>query len=78
MGIEGGSEGKESVNGLREGRGGFRKNLARRNRNGGSRDRDLHLLTFLSLSRRCHSLSIGGGGLGGQSGGRSPARVKVA
>jgi len=78
VGFAGGSGGKESANGLGEERGRFHKKLARCNRNGASRDRDIGLLTFLSLSRGRDSLSVGGSGLRGNIGGRSPAGVKVA
>ena len=50
MGFEGGSGGKESEDSLREGRGRFRKNLTRGDRNGGSQDRDFLLQTVIPLS----------------------------
>ena len=72
MGFDSGSGGEESADSLGERRGRFRKNLTRHNRNGGSRDRCLHLSTLLSLSRGCDSLSLGGGGFGGHGPGGSP------
>jgi len=78
VGFEGGSRGQESAEGLREERGRFCKSLTRRNLNRQSPDRACRLPTLLSLSGECDSLSLGGGGLGGHSGGRWLARVKVA
>jgi len=77
MGFESGSGGKESVDSLREERGRFHKKLSRRNRNGGSRDRDFRL-TLLSLSRGRDSPSVCGGGLEDHCGGGKPAGIMVA
>ena len=77
MGFKGGSVGEESAESLGESRGVFRKNLTRRNRNGGSRDRTFRLKTLLSFSRGCGSLSIGGGGLGGHGSGGTPVGVQM-
>jgi len=78
VGFEGGSGGEESADSLGERRGRFRKNLTRRNRNGGSRGRTFRLTTLLSFTRGCGSLGIGGGGLGSHGGGGTPAGVQVA
>jgi len=68
VGFAGGSGAEESADGLGERRGTFRKNLTRSNRNGGSRERAFPPTTFLSFSRGCDSLSVGGGALGGHGG----------
>jgi len=75
VGFEGGSGGKESADSLGERRRRFHKNLTQCNRNGGSRGRALGLTSLLSFNRGCDSLSVGGGGLGGHSGGGSPSGV---
>jgi len=75
--FEGGSGGEESANSLGERRGRFCKNLFRRNRNGGSRDRTLRLATLLSFGRGRGSLGIGGGRLRGHSGGGTPVGVQM-
>ena len=72
MRFEGGSGGEESADSLGERRGRFRKNLTRRNLNGGSRDSGLPLSTLLSLSRGCHSLSVSRGGFCGHGVGGMP------
>jgi len=77
VGFEDGSGGEESADSLGERRGRFRKNLTRRNRNGGSQGRTFHLTTLLPFSRGCGSLGIGGGGLGGHGGRRSPVGVEM-
>jgi len=77
VGFEGGSRGKESADSLGERRGRFRKNLTRRNRTGGSRDRGLRLSTLLSLSRACDSFSIGGGGFDGHGVGEPAVGVQM-
>ena len=64
VGFKRGSRGEESADGLGERRGRFGKNLTRRNRNGGSRDRAFRRTTLLSFSRGCDSLGIGGVALG--------------
>jgi len=77
VGFEGSSQGEESAESLGERRGRFCKNLSRRNRNGGSRDRTIRLTTLLSFSRECGSLGIGGGALGGHGGGGTPVGVRM-
>ena len=78
MGFDGGSGGEESAEGLGERGVRFRKNLTRRNRNRGSQGRAIRLATLLSFNRASDSLSIGGGGRGGHSGGGSPSGVQMA
>jgi len=76
VGFEGRSGGEKSADSLGERRGRFRKNLTRRNRNGGSRDRTSRLATLLSFSRGCDSLRVGRGGLGSHGGGGTPGGSK--
>jgi len=77
VGFEGDSGGEESADSLGERKGRFRKNLTRRNCNGGSQDSGLRLSTLLSLSRGCDSLSVGGGGFGGHVVGGLPVGVQM-
>ena len=77
MGFEVGSRREKSADSLGERRGRFHKNLTRHNHNGGSRGRGLRLSILLSLSRGCDSVSVGGGGFRGHTGGRTPVGVKM-
>jgi len=77
VGFEGGSGGEESADRLGQRRGKCRKNLSRRNRNGGSRDRTFRLTTLLSFCRGCGSLGVCGGGLEGHGGGGTPVGVPM-
>jgi len=77
VGFEGGSGSEKTADSLGERRGRFRKNLTQCNRNGGSRGRGLPLSTLLALSRRCDSVSVGGGGFGGHGVGGTPVGIKM-